>query len=163
MFNNYYWRAVRRIAKRKGITIAKARRLDWRKEANAERKRRSKSHRKVHRPKPKRTRTTKPEIRHPVSRISSRGKSKIPRRVPKTDTGPVVPSRRPASKLKLKPYEEIRPRGEDIETEDDDIESETEWETDWESDYPDLDYFDELMDFLDDAEYADEDTYKEPA
>jgi hypothetical protein len=164
---SYYWRAVRRIAKKKGITISKARRLDWQKEVNAERKRRS-SQSKVH-PTSKRSRRTVPvpstplrkKVRTAVPSFRTKPGS-IPRRVRTASKGKTkVPARTPTPKLKIREYERLRAKDEE---EYDDIEGfEEQWSADWEEDYPDLDYLDNLVDFLDEFEYEDSDKYKEPA
>jgi hypothetical protein len=154
MANNYYWRAVRRLAKKHDISITKARRRDWEKEANAERKRRSKAARLVWKtrkpPKPKRT--TKRSI--PVPRIYPKRTGTIPKRIPGHRKPSPLPIRRPAPEL-IEEEEEIF-EGTDEEFED-------EWESDWKSDYPELDDLNNLDDFLESFEYSDSEDYKEPA
>jgi hypothetical protein len=162
MANNYYWRAVRRLAERLGITIRKARTLDWEKEANAERKRRSKAARKPKVRKPA-TRTTTPRkaVRTPISRVRPKRSGSVPRRISKPVSRKTVSSARSKPELKIKDYG--RMRSMDEEDYEDDIEFTEQWETDWEQDYPDLDYLGDLIDFVDDFEHEDSDKYKEPS
>jgi hypothetical protein len=153
MANNYYWRAVRRLAKKRNISITKARRLDWEKEANAERKRRSKAAqsrvvRKVRK-------ATLP-LRGKRVPKHDRSRYGIPKRVlPDRKPAKRVPSSRPAPEL-IEEEEELFEEGTEEGFED-------EWETDWKSDYPELDDLDNLDDFLESFEYSDSEDYKEPA
>jgi hypothetical protein len=157
MANNYYWRAVRRIAEKRNISITKARRMDWEKEANAERKRRSKAARlvwKTRKPsKPKRT--SKRSIPVPGTKYKRTHTDTIPKRVPGHRKPSPVPSSRPAPEL-IEEEEELFEEGTDEEFED-------EWESDWKEDYPELDDLDNLDDFLESFEYEDDDKYKEPS
>lgn len=171
MSNNYYWRAVRRLAEKHGVSITKARRMDWEKEAERERKRRSEAHSTVRetRPKTKSVPDSKPDRRGIDSRTS--GKPKTVKRKDK-----VLP-KRIKPELKLKKYERIPTRrgggtpyrggGEEELFDESDFEGDDdyqeEWETDWEQDWPELDGLDDLDDFLDSIEYEDSDKYKEPS
>jgi hypothetical protein len=138
--NTYYWRAVRRLAKRHGISITRARKLNWKKEANAERKRRSEA------------------------RILSLQR-KRPRSVPRKPTIPKlakkVPTRGHKRELELREYDRIPTLGEE-EFEDAEEYQET-WEADWEAEWEELNDLDDLEGFLVDFEYEDSDKYKEPA
>lgn len=169
MTSTYYWRAVRRIAKRLGISIPAARKKDWQKEARAEFKRRSQAH--VRTPAPRTKAPTKPgkpsgkhvgtgisrkrkKVRHPAKR------DVFPKR---TGSGKPTP-RSPIRKLTggggpafdEEEYEEYEPGGDYGEWEQT-------WEDDWEDLYPTLDDMDDLEEFLDDFEYEDSDKYKEPS
>jgi hypothetical protein len=148
--NTYYWRAIRRIAKRYGISITKARKRDWEKEARAEHKRRSAAHRKT---KPKR----KPVAKKPIA-VKKKKKMAIPTRKPRyTGGGDAEPQR----ELKIREYRAIVLQDEDeIEA---DYEYGQEWESDWEDDYPELDDMDDLDGFLQDFDHEDSDKYQEPA
>ena len=169
--NNYYWRAIRRIAKRYGIPISKARKRDWQKEVNAERKRRSAAARRVFearkpKSKPAATRARK------ISRVRGKRTGALPKRVPGRSTAKSVPTRRDVPKLKIKDYSRIRvDEGEDDSDygSDQDYASyqeqsyQEQWVDDYETDYPELDDLDNIDDFLDTFEYADSDQYTEPS
>jgi hypothetical protein len=175
--NNYYWRAVRRIAKRYGITIAKARRKDWETEANEERKRRTKGARKrrtkgagILRPTTTRSgRTVSPSAPHKKVRTSVSGVhgtrgGTIPRRISTIRRGKTVPPYSPASELEDDDMDSgggYSGGGGGGGYDDEDLEDE--WESEWSEDYPELDYLDGLVDFMEDFEYADDDKYKEPS
>jgi hypothetical protein len=154
MTSTYYWRAVRRIAKRKGISIPAARKKDWQKEANAERKRRSEPHlRQTIKRTPKTSKPRKPAHK-PVGITTKRKRRHPAKRVlfpkPKIHiiaSGPV---------RELDEYEE-----EEAE-EPEESESEQIWEEDWQNMYGTLDDMDELDTFLEEFEYQDSDNYQEP-
>jgi hypothetical protein len=157
--NSYYWRAVKRLAKQYGISIPKARKLDWQKEARAEQKRRSQS--RLHPPQVSRRGTKVPTYvsRTPPKRriADTRKRAGVvpPRRAGKVPTGRV------GRELDLSPYDRIRMRDdEEYEQEED---AETEWEEDWSEDWKDLNDLDDVEGFMDDFEHESGDKYKEPA
>jgi hypothetical protein len=166
--NSYYWRAVKRLASRKGISIAKARKLNWEKEANAERKRRSVAQQLYPsgRVPPTRRTATPPVPGVHVPRAIQRSEPPRRRTKPPTPTRRKkvpVPSARPKPELKIRDYGRFAPRDED------DYEGEMKFQDKWEVEYADneryapLDYLDDIDDALDEWEHEDSDKYKEPA
>jgi hypothetical protein len=137
--------------------------MDWEKEANAERKRRSAGASRVYQTaKP----VGKPTKRPPVSRVDTgrkpKGKPiKPPRRIPKPYEGKTIPSKHPVSKLKIKEYDRFRVHDEE-EYDEEFEEFAEEWQ-EFENDYPELDDLDNIEDFLEDIEHEEEGKYREPA
>lgn len=158
--NTYYWRAVRRLAERKGISISKARKLDWEKEANAERKRRAEARILSHgggRTKPVTKAGKVPSvISKPVRKgIPRKSKQVVPSR------RPPVPTRGHKPKLELTEYDRITMQDEEEFEESEDWQEE--WEYEWQHDWEELNDLDDLEGFMEDFEYEDSDKYKEPA
>ena len=156
--NSYYWRAVRRLASRKGISISKARKLNWKKEAENERRRRSDSQLR------KTTVSRVPGSRKTVSipQLSSKRPtvSRRPTSVHRKSVKTVAPPIR-QRELKIRDYDLIEPMDEE-EFEDDESWQE-EWESGWNLDFPELDDMDDIDEFLIDFDHEYEDKYKEPA
>ena len=156
--STYYWRAVRRIAKRLDISIPAARKKDWQKEARAEFKRRSEAHVSTGK-RQRHSRDSEPK-RKPDKHVGvgirgpKRKRHPAKRILPPTESRSITPA--PIRELE----DEEEYGGGDYVPEDEFTE---EWVEEWQDDYPTLDSLDDLEDFLQDFEYEDSDKYKEPS
>jgi hypothetical protein len=160
MTSTYYWRAVRRIAKRQGISLSAARKKDWQKEANAERKRRSQAH--LHETVKRDKRSHKPaKPTHKPMGVGISRKRKTTRHPAKR----VLHKRTRSRFTAPTPVRELTEYDEEEAEQIEEAESEFEqiWEDYWQDMYATLDDMDELDTFVEEFEYADSEQYKEPS